>query len=602
MSVLLVERGNLKRKRIELTKFPFYIGRDLSNDLVLEDELCSRKHLRFKNRGRIVILEDLDSHNGTFVNGDRIVNTVLQSGDKILLGRTEFRYIASSTQIQVANEIAKYDMVIADELGFNKTGLKKGSDDLGLDLKKWRLPELNVLKLHGFTAESYKEIFDTICDITLTEDFTETIERLLKSIGNVTDVISRIAFFVWSNPNQELFPVAVRHFTKKKSFLLSRRCMQDVLERKRAIFLKDITQDPKITYSGRNRLILPVIFQQNIVGIVHIESDEIGAGFTQHELDYIQVLLDKIASYIQSMLLKRDLDVWFTGALETMVAVVEAKDTYTRGHSERVSKYCMAIAEELKLDPEVRKILMMSALVHDIGKIGIPDAILKKASNLSGDEYEDMKLHPLIGAEILRHIPGSQRFVSGVKHHHEKWNGTGYPDGLSGEEIPFFARIIAIADTFDAMVSGRSYSGFIDQATALDKIRREKDIFDPEILKAFLKAYDDGLLTMKTDTQNNELPEELRSSGTLVKKSKSKTLSVNKDDVKDDIKDKKEDIGEDKKLDVDLKTSRISSGIKEKKGITREVGKSEQFSHTQKTSLYTSRSSRGSSTLKKIKK
>ena len=110
MSVLLVERGNLKRKRIELVKFPFYVGRDLSNDLVLDDELCSRKHLRFKNRGRIVILEDLDSHNGTFVNGDRIVNTVLQSGDRILLGGTEFRYIASSPQVQVANEIAKYEL------------------------------------------------------------------------------------------------------------------------------------------------------------------------------------------------------------------------------------------------------------------------------------------------------------------------------------------------------------------------------------------------------------------------------------------------------------------------------------------------------------
>ena len=530
MSILLVERGNIKRKRIELTRFPFYVGRDLSNDLVLDDELCSRKHLRFKNRGRIVILEDLDSHNGTFVNGDRIVNTVLQSGDRILLGGTEFRYIASSPQVQVANEIAKYDMILADELGFDKDGIKK-NDELGLDLKKWRLPELNILKLSEFTPESYKDLFDTISDITLTEDFNEIVERLLKSIGNVSDVISRIAFFVWSNPNQELFPVAVRHFAKKKSFLLSRRCMQDVLARKRGIFLKDTNGDPRITYSGRNRLILPVIFQQNIVAIVHIELDSIGSGFTQYELCFIQVLLDKIASYIQSMLLKRDLDVWFSGALETMVAVVEAKDTYTRGHSERVSKYCMAIADELKLDPEVKKILMMSALVHDIGKIGIPDAILKKASNLSGDEYEDMKLHPLIGAEILRHIPGSQRFVSGVKHHHEKWNGSGYPDGLAGEEIPFFARIIAIADSFDAMVSGRSYSGFMDQTTALEKIRNEKDIFDPEILKAFLKAYDDGLLTMKTDTQNNELPEGVKSSGTQVKKSKSKTLSVKKDEI-----------------------------------------------------------------------
>jgi HD-GYP domain-containing protein (c-di-GMP phosphodiesterase class II) len=193
------------------------------------------------------------------------------------------------------------------------------------------------------------------------------------------------------------------------------------------------------------------------------------------------------------------------GMIETMIATIEAKDTYTHGHSERVSRYCMAIADELKLNREIKRLLLVSALCHDVGKIGIPDAILKKASMLSAEEYEEMKLHPTIGADIISHMPNAHRFISGVKHHHEKWDGTGYPDGLAGEEIPFFGRIVALADAFDAMVSGRAYSGFMDQGDAVERIVEEKELFDPEILKACVKAHENGTLTLKTSTASHAL-------------------------------------------------------------------------------------------------
>ena len=145
-------------------------------------------------------------------------------------------------------------------------------------------------------------------------------------------------------------------------------------------------------------------------------------------------------------------------------------------------------------------------MCHDIGKIGIPDAILKKASHLSEDEYEEMKLHPTIGAEIVSHMPNAHRFISGVKHHHEKWDGSGYPDGLAGEDIPFFGRIVGIADVFDAMISGRAYAGFIDEADAIERLVREQQFFDPEILKAFVRAHEKGSLNFRTSTQNNDGP------------------------------------------------------------------------------------------------
>jgi HD-GYP domain-containing protein (c-di-GMP phosphodiesterase class II) len=200
-----------------------------------------------------------------------------------------------------------------------------------------------------------------------------------------------------------------------------------------------------------------------------------------------------------------------------MMSTIEAKDTYTRGHSERVSSYSMAIADELKLNKDIKRLLMISALCHDIGKIGIPDAILKKASMLSSEEYAEIKLHPTIGASIISHLPNAHRIISGVKYHHEKWDGTGYPEGLAGEDIPFFGRIVAISDVFDAMVSGRSYAGFLDQNDAVERLISEAELFDPEVLKAFVRACEKGTLTPKTSTQNNEIDSELQAQTEITK-------------------------------------------------------------------------------------
>lgn len=243
--------------------------------------------------------------------------------------------------------------------------------------------------------------------------------------------------------------------------------------------------------------------------LVHIENDNPRYEFEEKKLAVVQTLLNKSSAIFESMLLRRELDSWLVGMIETMIATVEAKDTYTSGHSERVCRYSMAIADELRLNKDIKRLLMISSLCHDIGKIGIPDYILKKTSHLNAEEYAEMKLHPTIGADIITHMPNANRFISGVKYHHEKWDGTGYPDGLKGEDIPFFGRIIAIADGFDAMVSGRAYSGFMNQPEAIEKLSEEsKDLYDPEIFKAFIKAHENGSLTLKTSTQNNMPSEE----------------------------------------------------------------------------------------------
>lgn len=503
MSLLIVERGPGAGKRIALTQFPATVGRDASNAIVLDDEEVSRFHLRIKKRGRLFICEDLESRNGTFINGDRILNSIVQNGDKILVGSTEFQFVASESDIHLAGEILKFDMVVADDLGL-KGPIAVGHADGERKFTPVRLNQLSVVNQLTDDVKSIKEIFDLHSNIIVIEDLEEASRTLLKSIARLMPSAARAALFVWAAPNRQLIPIATKHFKKKKEpFLISQRSLEDVVTRKQGVLLQADT--PNATQDGRNRVILPMIHNSEPICVVHIEAENPRLPFKAKELELIQALLSRCAATFEAMLLRREIDAWMVGMIETMIATIESKDTYTRGHSERVSRYSMAIADELKLNREIKKLLLVSALCHDMGKIGIPDAILKKASMLSAEEYQEMKLHPTIGADIVSHMPNAHRFISGVKHHHEKWDGTGYPDGLAGEEIPFFGRIVAIADVFDAMVSGRAYSGFMDQDAAIERIVSEGELFDPEILKACVRAHENGTLTLKTSTANNNV-------------------------------------------------------------------------------------------------
>jgi putative nucleotidyltransferase with HDIG domain len=170
---------------------------------------------------------------------------------------------------------------------------------------------------------------------------------------------------------------------------------------------------------------------------------------------------------------------------ETIMAfseVLEARDQYTAGHSRRVMEYCKSVGHRMKLDKQDIEDLKRSALLHDIGKIGIPDMVLQKQAKLSDEEYVIIKSHPETGAAILKHMKSLKHLVAAVYHHHEQFDGNGYPQGISGKEIPLHARIIAVADAFDAMTSNRAYRKALSLRTALSELERDKGTqFDPEI-------------------------------------------------------------------------------------------------------------------------
>lgn len=183
----------------------------------------------------------------------------------------------------------------------------------------------------------------------------------------------------------------------------------------------------------------------------------------------------------------------FINSVRMLAAAIDAKDPYTRGHSERVARFSMAIGKHLELRPDELRTLRISALLHDVGKIGIDDRILRKPGALNDDEFEVMKTHPAKGAAIMGGVAQLIDIVPGMKYHHEKWAGGGYPDGLKEIEIPMQARIVAIADTFDAMTTNRPYQKAMELSYVVEKIASFSGTrFDPRVVQAFIRAVKAG--------------------------------------------------------------------------------------------------------------
>ena len=175
-----------------------------------------------------------------------------------------------------------------------------------------------------------------------------------------------------------------------------------------------------------------------------------------------------------------------------MAEAIDAKDTYTNGHSGRVAEYAEMIAKRCGYTDEHLNSLYMMGLVHDVGKIGIPDAVINKPGKLTDEEYEMIKTHSVLGAKILGTIQGMPSLHTGARWHHERYDGTGYPDGLSGEKIPEEARIIAVADAYDAMTSRRSYRDALTQEKVREEILKGRGTqFDPRFADVMLQLMDE---------------------------------------------------------------------------------------------------------------
>ncbi len=244
---------------------------------------------------------------------------------------------------------------------------------------------------------------------------------------------------------------------------------------------------------GGNSVFVPMVAKERLIGGIEIDLEARERRFSANDQKLLYALASQAAIFIENARLERDVRSMFLSIIVSMASAVDAKDAYTHGHSLRVARIGLLVAQELGLAREKMEPLLLAGILHDVGKIAIPDNILKKPQRLDDEEFAVMKTHPLAGAKLLAHIPALAEVIPGIKHHHEYWNGKGYPDGLSGEDIPLAGRLILIGDAFDAMTTDRVYRQGMTVATAFEEIRKQSGTqFDPKLVACLEEAYRAG--------------------------------------------------------------------------------------------------------------
>lgn len=251
---------------------------------------------------------------------------------------------------------------------------------------------------------------------------------------------------------------------------------------------------------------VPSYFGKHLLGILLLGEKIEGTKFSQDELDFFSALASDVAMAISNAQLFSDLQdelkrsqELFLSTTLALAAAIEAKDIYTRGHTERVTELSLAIAEKIiaakvfAVPANFLENLHIASLLHDIGKIGIPESILNKPGKLTPEEYKIIQEHPLKGVAILQHIKKLEQVIESVKYHHERYDGKGYPEGLTADKIPLIASIISVADAFDAMTTDRPYRRAFNEQQALEEIKRCSGTqFNPQIAGVFLELYQEG--------------------------------------------------------------------------------------------------------------
>jgi HD-GYP domain-containing protein (c-di-GMP phosphodiesterase class II) len=259
----------------------------------------------------------------------------------------------------------------------------------------------------------------------------------------------------------------------------------------------ELWKDDRFSHMARvcsHAMSVPIEVTRDEVGVMTVMR---GAGkerFFMGDVTLISTIAKQIAIVIRNARLFSEVRSLFLNLVKSLISIVEAKHKYTKGHSERVHAISCYLGKKLGLKRHAREVLHWASLFHDVGKISVPDAILNKPGTLTEEEFAVIKRHPVVGSEVLSHIEQLHEALPAIRHHHERMDGSGYPDGLKGDEVPLAARIIAVADVYDALTSTRSYRPAMPVSKALELMREEEGRhFDPRVLRLFLEKHDEIL-------------------------------------------------------------------------------------------------------------
>ncbi|MDI6736813.1 MAG: GAF domain-containing protein [bacterium] len=331
--------------------------------------------------------------------------------------------------------------------------------------------------------------------LTATFDQGQVVKLMSKTLEEMIkfDVLALLLL----NPEQGVLNIISSTTISEKSIEEIKSHLIDILrksinwrfDKNPIIIQKEIkTKTEEVTTQTINStLSLPLVAKDETIGAVSISSFQPDA-FTEDNLRMLSTLAPQVAIALENARIYLDMQELYTSTVEALASEIETRNPYTRGHSERVTHYSAEIAKRLGFNIREIETIKYAGLLHDLGKIGISDDVLLKPGKLTDEEYEQMKHHPIKSESILRIIAFLREILPIVRHHHEHYNGKGYPDGLKGEQIPLGARIIAVADAFDAITSDRPYRQAKSMEEAVEIIKECTETqFDPQVVQTFLE-------------------------------------------------------------------------------------------------------------------
>jgi len=348
--------------------------------------------------------------------------------------------------------------------------------------------------IDGFNAnlsQSYEEVnllFRMARSLTSSEDAAQIVQTLSNELREVLGYRWLAVVFQGSELVLEPLRGAIHHSGELPCEQAEFRAHCTAIDPATADRVLSPTANALAVTSGSEVIAERLMDDETLIGVIFAGNRQgTDPDVSSGELQFTEAAASFLGLFHQNAFRFAEQRRLFFGTLNTLTAAVDAKDPYTRGHSERVALLASQLAAKLGLTPKMAEAIRIAGLLHDIGKIGVPEAVLRKPARLTAEEFDLIKQHPAIGHRILQGLSSLSFQLPGVLHHHERWDGRGYPHKLRGEAIPMVARILAFADTFDAMSSNRSYRSAIPRAGVLAEIRKSSGTqFDPDMVEQFL--------------------------------------------------------------------------------------------------------------------
>jgi putative nucleotidyltransferase with HDIG domain len=329
---------------------------------------------------------------------------------------------------------------------------------------------LNLNELGNDIIETVRKMFNVeICALLLLDEATDTLEIIAS-----TGIDSKIANEIHIKKGEEISGMVAKYNTIK---------LIDNFEKETPLW--NLKYD---SFYKKSLLSIPLSFKDNVLGVLNISSKKTGEPFSPTDVEIIKIIAVESAIALQNFKLLKELSKNYLNTIIALASAIDARDPYTYYHSSNVTKYSVRLAQEIKLSKKTIENIRYAGLLHDIGKIGIRDDILLKSGQLTDEEYTQIKKHPLKGEEIIKSLPFLGEVSPLVRHHHERFDGRGYPDGIKGEDIEIGARIMALADSFDAMTTKRPYREPLSLEKVKEELIKNKNTqFDPSLVDCFIK-------------------------------------------------------------------------------------------------------------------